>query len=188
MIKLILISLFIPYALIFIVCDKNKDVITSPENSYMNNNLLLNSSFEINDNPSHKYWHANNPDYVYYSEDTPPEGGQWSIYLRPEWGPPTSLTQSIKTRPGNFIYNFSFFAKSEGVGGRGVLGLQNSDTLVVCKQITVNDTNWIEYTISDTISSTLWDTIFVAVNGGISQLAYGKTNFDLCKMECKIAK
>ncbi len=180
-----LLLLILPIFLI--LCEKNEDSITNPQIDHVCNNLLLNSSFEINNSPSYKFWRANSPAYIDFSEDTPPEDGQWAISLPAEWGPPISLSQSIKTIRGNNIYVLSFYAKLEGIGGMGVLGLQNSDTIIVSKQIGVNDTSWVKYTISDTISSTQWDTIFVALNGGISQLVQGRTYFDLCVLESKIA-
>ncbi len=168
-------------SIIFIVCQKSEESISGPIN---NHNLIINSSFETEGNPTLGDWLTDDINRVEFSNDSPEDGGKWSIALEADWSPsPPSLFTLKKLVKGNHKYNFSFWAKCEGIGGYGYLSLKNLDTLIIKKYIQVVDTTWIIYSIIDTISSNEYDSIELKLSGGFSHLLYGKTYFDLCKLE-----
>ena len=174
-------SILLSVFFICVKCQKSEEPISGPIN---NNNLIINSSFETEGNPTLGDWLANDINRVEFSNDTPEDGGKYSITLEADWSPsPPSIFTLKKLVKGNHKYNFSFWAKCRGIGGYGYLCLINADTLIISKSTHVTDTTWTKYSIMDTISSSEYDSLKVILSGGFTHLIFGKTYFDLCKLE-----
>ena len=147
-------------------------------------NLLQNPSFELNGASSLNGWRVTDPDLVKYSNDVPPGGGKWSIYLDTySFGPPISLydkSQSVRPINGNHIYTFSFWGKYKTVPGQGLMYTFKGDTIASVKYVVMNDTSWTNYSIVDTISSNQADSILVKLYQSAGEVIIGRSYFDLC--------
>jgi hypothetical protein len=168
-------------AIIFMGCTKESSL--SP-NIY--ENMLKNSSFELNGTCSYGYW---NPNFELdselrilpfeFSSDIPAGGGTCSIVMFPNWGPPITLSQTVPAIIGSNSYSLSFWAKKNGVGGKTMLYLKHQDSLIFENSMDVKDTVWKNYQIFDNITAEAGDSIMISLSGGFSQLLTGKTYFDL---------
>lgn len=166
--------------LFFLSCAESDDTIYEQEND---TNFLINSSFEINGNPSLLGWYSPDTSMIDFAQDTPPDGGNWSVTLEANWGPPFFISSTVAAKQGTHHYNLSLWSKVQGVGGAAYLNLKQTDTLIVRKSVTISDTTWTTYSLLDTITAIESDSIVVTLTGGFSHLFYGKTYFDLCMLE-----
>ncbi len=152
-------------------------------------NLILNPSFEFNGEQSLKYWHVEDWPEIYFSNDTPPGGGNWSIFLHAQWaGPlPTSPSYYVPLSPGRHIVKFSFYGKSKTIPGAAYLILKTGKTREEITLNMVTDSIWTEYTSIDTLDIQEGDSLFVLLHGGNTEVADGITYFDLVDLELMVS-
>lgn len=175
----IILSMLILSSLLLCSCSDDTSVsITSGET-----NLLLNPSFEVNANPTLQSWTTNDYPAIKYSGDVPTGGGYWSITIEAVWGTPIYVRTTVLASEGRHIYKFSFMAKTQGSGGNASLIFVHVRNDSLRKQIQVADSTWTSYSLLDTLTISRGDSIAVKLSGGFSQILYGKTFFDLCKLE-----
>ncbi len=162
---------------------------SSPTGPLQTGNLLKDPSFESNGQPTLSGWTINDTSIVHFTNDAPPDGGKWSVAVNVVWIGPNMLEvpyQKIKLISGTKIYTFSFWAKSSSaIKGIGSILAFKADSLVSYKYVRVGDSTWTNYSIADTLSSDQADSLCVTVSGGVTELAGGKTYFDLCSLTAK---
>lgn len=164
--------------------------ITSP---VIKQNLLPNPSFEENGEPSLSGWTVYDSVAIHFSNDVPPGGGKWSIYMfgnNPLSLQPILLrlmSRKVNLLNGNNIYIFSFWAKADSTVNADVTlhAFKNGST-EVNKDIVVATPNWTNYNIVDTLNSANYDSVEVSFQNGYSYVnAQGRTFFDLCSLTVK---
>ncbi len=148
-------------------------------------NLVKNGSFETNGQPSLKYWMGKDSFSVQFSDNTPKNGGQWSVVLPSHCFEPLNLrlAQFVNLHSGKHILKLSFWAKGSNLPGRCALIRETSDKqLVLEKEIGIQDTNWVQYALLDTIQLNKGEKIYVNLSGGSSEVAGGYTLYDLVSL------
>jgi hypothetical protein len=179
--KIVLISILLCAATTFWACSKSRDRISGPTGD---ENLLINSSFEINGEPSLHGWVVSQPAAVHFSENTPPMGGSWSVAMGPGWIPMVYfISETIAAPEGTHRYTLSFWAKKRDVGGWAEFILKQPDSSIVCKTMLVPDSTWTFYSLLDTVSANDGDSLTIKLTGGWSELAGGETFYDLVRLE-----
>ena len=164
----------------FIACSKKNDSITNtPDNS----SVLINSSFEVNGNPSLQGWNGQDTSYVKFSSDVPGGGGSFSILLDAVWAPPVFVKTIVAVPQGIHVYKLSVWSKARGIGGWIDFILQRPDSNILRKQVRIVDSTWTLYSVTDTMNCSVQDSIVVKLSGGFLQLLAGRTFYDLCKLE-----
>jgi hypothetical protein len=154
----------------------------------LNGDLIQNSSFEINGNPSINGWTfiSNYPTdtlFTDFSNDVPPSGGKWSALLRVGDRIVKYLQTKIVAPSGNKRYRLSVWAKSYWSiprGTSGFISLALNKTNI--KSIAVTDTTWRYYESIGTVSANKGDTITVTLYSGTAS-GNQSTYFDLCRLE-----
>jgi len=166
--------------LFFFQCDE--DSITSPD---IGHNLIINPSFEENGNASLAGWIIAGDTLNQFTNDTPPNGGNWAVTINSVWISPlvNGIYTTVKLPPGTHIYRFTVWAKYQKVTGSTNLLIVKPDTTIVRRTIQIIDTLWKQYSLIDTISADGSDSLRVVLSGGGSQLLLGKSFFDLCTFE-----
>ena len=179
MIKRLLVSLII-LLLFSLLLYRCSDSVIVPENE---NNLIPNPSFEENGDSSLANWFVNMPSLVNFTNDTPPNGGNWAITIDVLWGSGNDVITTVKIPEGINIYKFSFWSKySDNIGYADIL-LVAQDSVFQIKRTYVDSESWKYYSILDTITSVSGDSLQIKLSGGFSNIAPGKTYFDLCTLE-----
>ncbi len=179
--KLLLIGLYL-FVCCFLSCENSVD----PHNG-SNEDLIQNSSFEIDGNPSLNGWiyKSNFPTdtlYTTFSNDIPPSGGNWSVLLRVGDRQVKYLQTKIAAPAGTNRYRLSVWAKGslseQGNSGFVSLALNKTDI----KRIAEADNTWKYYESIDTISANIGDTLTVTLFSGASARSQS-SYFDLCRLE-----
>jgi len=172
--------------LVTLIASINLIQCSNPTGPSASSNLLQDPSFESNGQATLNGWVVNDTSIVHFANDAPPDGGKWSVAVNVIWIGPNMFEvpyQKVKLVSGTKIYTFSFWAKSSTViKGMGSILALKADSIVSYKYVRVEDSTWTNYTIADTISSDQADSLFVTISGGATELAGGKTYFDLCSL------
>lgn len=179
--RLIISSIILILAILFFFqCED--DSITSPE---IEQNLIENPSFEEDGNASLKGWIIAGDTLNQFTNDTPPNGGNWAVTINSVWISPliNGIYTTVKLSPGTHIYRFTVWAKYQEVTGSTNLLILKPDTTIIRRSIQIIDTLWKQYSLIDTISADGSDSLRVILSGGGSQLLLGKSFFDLCTFE-----
>lgn len=147
-------------------------------------NLIQNSSFEANNQPSLQSWDVDTT-LRQFVQDTPPLGGQWSVRLIPGWIPQEGFAQTyVSGQSGIGVYQLTVWIKSVG-GWKGSVsfGPWTQKGWVRSKTTYSDSTAWIQISIVDTISLKSTDTIAIHISAGRAELAKGSVLFDLVRLE-----
>lgn len=174
--------IFISIGILYLLsCNKN----ASPLEIKDKTNLILNSSFEVNGQPSLKYWYIQDSSQINFSHDTPIGGGKWSICLHAEWyGPlPKSPSYFVPLPQGKHILKFSVYGKSKTIHGAAFLILKKDAHQEITAQNLITDSTWTIYSTIDTLNINKGDSLFVLLYGGGTELVDGITYFDLVDLE-----
>ena len=161
-------------------CKKSGGTIVEPPEPPSGTNLISNYSFESNGTPSLQGWETTDTSVVRFSPDIPSNGGAWSIYIETTSLPAARVRTAIAMPQGTYLYRLSTWAKRNNNFGGGMFLIFNS---AIRKDLPIEDTTWTLYTINDTLTTVVGDTVIVALTGGGSELITGRTYFDICKFE-----
>ena len=144
--------------------------------------ILVNTSFEKNGSPSADGWTISQPPLGNFVTDTPPGGGTYSIFL--EASNPGGLAKiQVAALSSINIYHLSFWAKSKFVIGGANLSFVRNGSVVDQKKLSIPDTVWTMYILTDTFQVNQGDSIRIEFYAGISAIETGGSYFDLCKLE-----
>ena len=161
----------------FLTCES--DDIERPSDSEEPTNLILNPSFESNGKPSLDGWVTVFDDS--FRQDTPSEGGSWSILLQPGWIPAEgSATAYFQGAAGENVYELSVWLKSlNGWSGSLSFGLKSSGDRYPNKLVTLNPSEWTKLVMRDTLILQQPESLFVKLSAGMAEFAIGIVLFDL---------
>jgi len=172
-------------SLLFIRCSGDEQSIV---NTADENNLIKNSSFEFNNNPSLEYWDDTLTDssYIGFSKDAPVDGGNYSVRLKNEWTFPGTIAYYIIPPTGTHSYHLSAFGKvvpsTPGSIAGGIMALfhVSSGNSNLEGFVRFTDTTWTNSSLIDTLTTTVSDTLIIRLQGNIDQWSNGNILFDLC--------
>lgn len=148
-------------------------------------NLISNSSFEMNGNPSSEgwvYW-SNTPTKVSFSDDTPPSGGNWSVVLAVGDRVGMTLRTTVPAPTGRNRFRLSMWAKAywtEPKGSPGFFQLSLNGT--IRNSMAIEDSVWKVYAFIDTFTAVAGDSLTVTLQAG-DTYNYRQTFFDNCRLE-----
>ena len=150
-------------------------------------NFILNSSFEINNQPTLQSW-VTDTSLAKALQDAPPDGGQWSLQLVPGWIPQEGFAQTyVSGKSGVGVYQLTFWSKSVySWHGSVTFGQWTQKGWLQSKMIYCDSAIWTQYSLIDTLSLQAGDTIGVHLSAGRAEVARGQVLFDLIDLE-KIA-
>ncbi len=163
--------------IIILGCSKDTEHPTSPGGE---NNLIANSSFEINGASSSQGWQfwSNAQSSPTFSTDVPPNGGQWSIVLSVGDRIGASLQTKVATRVGWNRYRLSLWAKSKGDTGFVQLIFNKA----IRRTIGIQDSLWRYYEVMDSMGTVQGDSLVVLLDAGTTS-SFAQSHFDLCRLE-----
>jgi hypothetical protein len=167
---------------LFNSCKKSGDTIADP---LPDPNMITNSSFESNGNPSLQDWDVFRTQFVESVQDVPPGGGSWSVAIRDvnDWSA-VAIHAKAAAPIGTHIYQFSFWSKCVvNITGEVAFLLHREDTLSYRKYLVIDKTTWTSYTLLDTLTTTTGDSLEIWLSGGYLGTGSGKTFYDLCRLE-----
>lgn len=144
--------------------------------------ILFNTSFEENGQPSSKGWKIISGLTNNFSTDVPDSGGSYSLMLEAGWNGGLAKIQ-VPALLQYSRYQLSFYSKFYQIEGRATVYLIRGGHVVSENSVTINDTTWKPYLLAVNYSLSRGDSILVTLYGGFTQLLYGQTYFDLCKLE-----
>jgi hypothetical protein len=181
-IKLTFLILF----LLVVVSPGCKESTTGP--SQVSANLLVNSFFESNGMPSLQGWTVSDTSNVHFSKDIPPGGLGLSIILNARWfgpWPNGSIYQMVEAPVGNHRYRLSVFGKRIGVGGAVDVhvGFPADTNSIRRISLSVQDTVWTYYSLTDTITIRANDILYLTISGGATEIRSGTSWFNSCTVE-----
>ena len=143
-------------------------------------NLIQNSSFEVNDQPSLQSWFAT---YAYISQDAPPQGGTWSLLLYPSIPEQWAIT-FVTGQSGIGVYRLTVWVKSiNGWAGTVMLGHWAQNRFVQSTWTGSDSTQWNAVSVIDTLSLQPSDTIAVRLSANGEETSNGFVLFDLVDLE-----
>ena len=147
-------------------------------------NLIQNSSFEMNDQPTLHSWVADSV-LGKLVQDAPPGGGQWSLQLSPGWFPQEGFARTyISGQSGAGVYQLSAWIKNlNGPRSRFRIGQWSNNAWVSFKEIPCDSSSWMQYSLVDTLSLLPDDTIAVHLSAGETEVVSGEVLFDLVRLE-----
>lgn len=147
-------------------------------------NLIPNSDFEINGQPTLQTWIADSI-LTGFMQDTPPGGGKWSIWLSPGWMPRVGYARTyISGQSGIGVYRLTVWMKNiNGWEGSASFGRWAEENWVRMKQTYCDSSTWTQISLADTLSLQTTDTIAVQLSAGWAELSAGRTLFDLVRLE-----
>jgi len=189
--KLNLIYCIIGVVIFILDCSCKKDPIVS-----QNQNVIKNPSFESNGQPYYEFWYrgsqslndsaylalAESQSIIYYSQDVPPRGGNWSLKLD-AWPVDHIIETYITGQQGTNIYQLTVWMKnaqffpnannSKYDSGSIYLGLKLNNETIIEKSIQDTLTIWTKYTLIDTLTTNTIDTIVVGLSSDLACNAPG---------------
>ncbi len=174
--------------IIFNGCRKSSDTISGPPSS---TNLIMNSSFENNGNPSLEEWksYVDDTSAINFSNSLPPDGGNFSVRLLNDWTSMAEIFYKVVPQSGTHAYRLSVWGRTIkpdsflSASGNLSITLKTGDTQTQRKSLWFQDTVWTMYSLLDTVTTVSTDTIIIDLRAGMGQFSWGYTLFDLCKFE-----
>lgn len=153
----------------------------------INNNLISNGSFETNNIPSLNGWRSGNKQLAKLVNEAPPGGGEWSLQLTSDWAPTTGYvyTPVSNVRSGDIV-RLSAYVRTYGkFGGRGIIGLSVGPEFFPnnLKSAFSSDSLWHRVSVTDTLTMTSGDTLWVVLSAPITEIVPFQQLFDLVKLE-----
>lgn len=150
-----------------------------------NNNLIKNASFEDGGSCSFQNWVIiKDAPLATFSADVPNGGGNCAVKLKLGYtfgGTYVFLDQYITGISGTYIYKLKGWMKDPLIGyGRLFIGKLSGGQFYnsTSRFITSTSANWLNYSVTDTITTQISDTIYVRLNPGADQIFTGDVSFD----------
>ena len=174
-------------------CKKSGNTIVDPPAN--DANLIKNSSFEANGNPSLEGWITHWPgnSLVQSAQVAPPSGGSWSVAIQNGSVMSANEIQYKVAAPvtGLHAYRLSFWGKYTS-GSRLNLSSQIGDIWLERGNAQFGDSKWSVkmdttvwklYSVIDTLDTRTGDSLIVKLIGSIDGSPSTVTYFDLCRLE-----
>lgn len=156
--------LFAVTPLLLVSCSKSP---TAPNNT---GNLITNPDFQLNGSPSLAGWAINDTAWVKVVSNAPPGVTTWSLWTAPAGGiiPGGVATTYVTGQSGQGIYRFSCAEvnMAHGYWGYATIAQLRSRTTISSRSISLEDSVWAMYTMSDTLDLLPSDTISITIATG----------------------
>lgn len=138
-------------------------------------NLISNSNFENNGQLNCQSWYDGNglellylcdtilpdPAEVSFVQDAPNGGGNWCMMLTAGWCPTYGIAKTFITgQVDTNIFELKVWMKSPNWQGAISLGLIHQNQFSIKKTIVDSPFAWTQYTLIDTLTTQLTDTIY----------------------------
>ncbi len=151
-------------------------------------NLLTNPTFEENGVPSLHGWVVPDSSIIHFSTDIPPDGSGHTITLDAHWYAPWpygTIYQIVIPVAGTHKYRLSVFGRRVGVGGLILAYFRRPSATgsALRFQLTISDTVWAYYSLTDTITTSATDSLFLTITGGGTEVRAGTSYFNTCRFE-----
>ncbi len=172
------------FAVIFgiILFGCNSDPVVSPVERSIN--LIENYSFEHYGSATLQGWNYPPPPLLKFSQDVPPYGEKYSIFLKSfEIGGVISTT--VAAPAGKYLFTFSIWSKVSGSRGLVELYLIHTDSLRLLTNFQVKNLKWNCFVFEDTLSAVRGDSLKIILYGTYYQFPQPYAWFDVCKLEIK---
>ena len=157
-----------------------------PEPVIPSQNLVVNGSFERFCCPSFVGWTVFNPALTSPANDTPADGGCWSLRLTADWAPTTAiLRQRIAGVADGDVLRLSAQVRAEDPMGGGSIGLLvgKAPWTKTGKWASTNDTLWTGLSLVDTLSMEPGDSVWVEISSFHTEIVPRVGFFDLVVLE-----
>jgi hypothetical protein len=158
-------------------CKKDSQSPTEPGEDI---NLIENSSFEMNGDPSYQGWQfwSNVQTSPAFSDDVPPAGGNCSIVLSVGDRVIAYLQKKLAAPVGCNRYKLSLWAKSKGDPGYALLIFNKA----IRGTINIQDSVWRYYEVTDSLETVQGDSLTIYLHSGTTS-RISQSYFDLCRFE-----
>ena len=161
-------------------CRKDNAIVPSGANE----NLITDSSFESNGQPSFQGWTGQSKTYSFVN-DVPTGGGQWSLQLEPCWFPCEGYAETFVTGfNGNYTFKLICDTKAINWTGQIILRKQNqSGTTIDLTKISFNNPAWTTVSLTTNVSLQTTDKLVVHLSAGGTEVANGQVLFDKINLQ-----
>ena len=164
--------------------------------SSFSQNLIPNSTFELNGEPNCEGWHAGcciplanrcdtlETDGMTMIYNVAPDSirGYWGIELYGSYPSGSSIYTYLPAIEGTHVYKLTFWMNSINFGGGGGIGLLKDGSSGI-KWVEDFGQPWTQYTLLDTITAALNDTLLVGLCAGIGDFCICDVQYDQPELE-----
>lgn len=160
-------------------CGNPDEIITSTvEQRY----YILNSSFEFAGEPSDDGWKFGIAPFVKFAYQAPPYGGDICVLLKAlDLG--GNIQRDIPLLEGKKIYSLSFWGKVNYYPGEVHVYQKKDGRLIARNSLSIEDTVWTRYAVTDTLDAADGDSLHIEVNGSNLYKVQAYTWIDLIQVE-----
>lgn len=164
--------------------------------SCFSQNLLTNSTFELNSEPNCEGWYAgcciplaNRCDTLktdgmtmVYNVTLDSIRGHWGVELYGNYPSGSSIYTYLPAREGTNVYKLTFWMNSINFGGGGGIGLVKDGSSGI-KWVEDYGQPWTQYTLLDTITASQNDSLLVSLCAGIGDFCICDVQYDQPELE-----
>ena len=142
---------------------------------------LIFTSFESGGYASMSNWISPGPPIVKFSTDVPPNGGNFSIFLKArEIG--AYVYTTVPALDGTHNYRLTFWSKSTEDPGSLQIYLKQDGNKVNKQREVIRTVEWTSFTIETEFTASAGDSIEVMLVGSLYTIPQGFNYFDLIKL------
>jgi hypothetical protein len=152
-------------------------------------NLVENSSFETNGQPTLEGWQVQNRSLTSLVEEAPPGGGQWSLKLEADWAPPTGYVAAlIPDAQDGDTFQLSAYARATSPSGGAAVGLVVGKSFEYSERrdesfTSTTDVEWRQLSVVETLSLREGEYAWVVLSAPPTEVAPRSGLFDLVTVE-----
>ena len=152
-----------------------------PDDPEPESKTLIFTSFESGGNASLSNWISPGPPIVKFATDVPPNGGNFSIFLKArEIG--AYVYTTVPALEGTHNYRLTFWSKSTEDPGSLEIYLKQDGNKVNKKREVIRKEEWTSFTIETEFTASADDSIEVMLVGSLYSVPQGFNYFDLIKL------
>jgi hypothetical protein len=159
-----------------VVSTHSSPPLTTISTQTLNNNMIKNSTFESGGQSSLQWWTGHG--FFSLTNDVPPDGGQWSLQLSPDF-PSEGFAETYVTNcTGNNTFIFTCETKCNNWPGQIILRQKQNGITSDLSKLTFNNSTWSTVSLKVNASLNQSDTFVIHLSAGIADLVAGSVLFD----------
>lgn len=152
-----------------------------PDDPEPESRTLIFASFESGGNASMSNWISPGPPIVKFATDVPPNGGNFSIFLKArEIG--AYVYTTVPALEGTHNYRLTFWSKSTEDPGSLQIYLKQNGSKINKKREFIYESEWTSFIIETEFTAAAGDSIEVMLVGSLYIVPQGFNYFDLIKL------
>ena len=152
-----------------------------PDEPKPESTTLVFTSFEFGGNASLDNWVSPGPPVVKFAADVPPNGGNYSIFLKArEIG--AYVYRTVPALKGTHNYRLTFWSKSTEDPGSLEIYLKQDGNKIDKKREVIRSAEWTSYSIETEFTASATDSIEIMLIGSMYIIPQGFNYFDLIKL------